>query len=115
MACTSRWHFLHIAPILYADLYVDAPNHPNIPKFIKTLQPYLTIRQKKSLLQLKTSYRGQQTEFPSGADEDAQPINASYVRSFELGVSHPGRLHRPAVIEYAQEALSCFKNLKSLT
>jgi hypothetical protein len=100
-------------PRLYKIIAVAATFHAHIPKLIRTLEPHLTIAQKK---QLKTegTYKGQQAQYPSGLDERAKPIYAPYVRQIIVGAVDPGKRHRYIVDRYIEEALKNMENLESV-
>lgn len=97
-------------PRLYGRVAVAAMFHAHIPKLIRTLEPHLTIAQKKQLKK-EGKYKGQQERYPSGLDEKAKPICATYVRQIIVGVADPGRKHRYIVDRYIEEA---FKNMDNL-
>jgi hypothetical protein len=97
-------------PRLYGRIAVAAMFHAHIPKLIRTLEPHLTIAQKKKLKK-EGRYKGQQERYPSGLDEEAKPICASYVRQMVVGVSDPGRKHNYIVDRYVEEV---FKNMNNL-
>jgi hypothetical protein len=97
-------------PRLYGRIAVAAMFHAHIPKLIRTLEPHLTIAQKKQLKK-EGKYKGQQERYPRGLDEKAKPICASYVRQIIVGVVDPGKKHRYIVDRYIEEA---FKNMDNL-
>jgi len=97
-------------PRLYGRIAVAAMFHAHIPKLIRTLEPLLTIKQKKQLKK-EGKYKGQQERYSSGLNEDAKPICATYVRKIVVGVSDPGKKHKYIVERYLEEV---FKNLDKL-
>ncbi len=97
-------------PRLYERIVVAAMYHAHIPKLIRTLEPHLTIAQKKQLKK-EGKYKGQQERYPSGLDEKARPTCASYVRQMIVGVADPGRNHKYIVDRYVEEA---FRNMENL-
>jgi exosome complex RNA-binding protein Csl4 len=98
-------------PRLYKRIAVAAMFHAHIPKLIRTLEPHLTIAQKKQL-RSEGQYKGQQESFPSGMDENAKPYCASYVRQLVVGVVDPGQKHRYIVVRYIEEAIKNMNNLE---
>lgn len=107
---TSKYFYSLMMPRLYGRIAVAAMFHAHIPKLIRTLEPHLTIAQKKKLKK-EGRYKGQQERYPSGLDEEAKPICASYVRQMVVGVSDPGRKHNYIVDRYVEEV---FKNMNNL-
>jgi hypothetical protein len=97
-------------PLLHKRVAVAAMFHAHIAKLIRTLEPHLTIAQKKQL-KSEGSYKGQQKQYPSHADANAKPACASYVRQLVVGVADPGRKHEYIVHRYVEEA---FKNMNNL-
>jgi len=66
-------------PRLYGRITVSAMFHAHIPKLIRTIEPLLTVKQKKQLKK-EGRYKGQQERYESGIDENLTPICANYVR-----------------------------------
>lgn len=97
-------------PRLYDRIAVAAMFHAHIPKLIRTLEPHLTIAQKKQLKK-EGKYKGQQERYPTGLNESAKPICATYVRQMIVGAADPGKKHRYIVDRYVEEA---FKNMNNL-
>ncbi|KAH8674452.1 hypothetical protein BGZ60DRAFT_373021 [Tricladium varicosporioides] len=106
--CKSLYSIM--MPRLYGCIAVAAMFHAHIPKLIRTLEPHLTIAQKKQLKK-EGKYKGQQERYSSRLDEKAKPICATYVRQMIVGVADPGRKHRYIVDRYIEEA---FKNMDNL-
>lgn len=98
-------------PRLYERIVVAAVYHAHIPKLIRTLEPHLTIAQKKQLKK-EGKYKGQQERYPSGLDEKAKPTCASYVRQLIVGRADPGRKHKYIVERYLEEAIKNMRNLE---
>lgn len=73
-------------PRLYNRVAVAAAYHAHIPKLIRTLEPHLTIAQKKQLKK-EGKYKGQQERYPSGLSEKARPICATYVSQMIVGMA----------------------------
>ena len=97
-------------PRLYERIAVAAMFHAHIPKLIRTLEPHLSIAQKK-LLKKEGKYKGQQDRYSSGLDETAKPICATHVRQLVVGALRPGKKHNYIVERYVEEA---FKNMDNL-
>jgi len=100
-------------PRLYGRIAVAAMFHAHIPKLIRTLEPLLTIKQKKQLKK-EGKYKGQQENYPRGLDENATPICASYVRQLVIGAADPGHKHKYIVERYIEEALKNMPNLETV-
>jgi hypothetical protein len=97
-------------PRLYGRIAVAAMFHAHIPKLIRTLEPHLTIAQKKQLKR-EGKYKGQQDRYPTGLDQTTMPICATYVTQLVVGRSDPGKRHKYIVDRYVEEA---FKNMSNL-
>ncbi|KAJ4327625.1 hypothetical protein N0V84_001874 [Fusarium piperis] len=98
-------------PYLYQRVVVAAMFHAHIPKFIRTLEPLLTIAQKKQLKK-EGKYKGQQERFSSRLDENAKPFCADYVRKIVVGVCDPGKKHEYITSRYLEEVLQNLNNLE---
>ncbi|KAK9778944.1 putative F-box domain-containing protein [Seiridium cardinale] len=108
---TSKRFYSLTMPALYDRIAVAAMFHAHIPKLIRTLEPHLTIAQKKQLKK-EGKYKGQQERFPTGLDERARPVCAEYVRRLVVGVADPGKKHKYIVLRYVEEALKNMENLE---
>lgn len=108
---TSKTFYSLMMPRLYGRIAVAAMFHAHIPKLIRTIEPHLTIAQKKQLKKEGT-YKGQQERYASGLDQKAIPICAGYVRQLVVGVSDPGKKHRYICDRYVEEALKNMVNLR---
>jgi hypothetical protein len=100
-------------PQLYGRVAVAAMFHAHIAKLIRTLEPHLTIAQKKQLKK-EGKYKGQQDRYRTGLDEHAKPICAAYVRQIVVGVADPGKKHKYIVDRYVEEAFKNFDNLETI-
>lgn len=100
-----------VMPRLYGRIAVAAMFHAHIPKLIRTLEPHLTIAQKKQLKK-EGKYKGQAERYPTILNEKSKPICAAYVRQLVIGVADPGRKHRYIVDRYVEEALKNMQNLE---
>ncbi|KAH7125915.1 hypothetical protein EDB81DRAFT_810166 [Dactylonectria macrodidyma] len=107
---TCKAYHALIMPLLHKRVAVAASFHAHIPKLIRTLEPYLTINQKKQLKR-EGKYRGQQERYASNLDTKAKPACADYVRHMVVGASDPGKKHLYIVHRYIEEA---FKNMGNL-
>jgi hypothetical protein len=110
---TCKALYSMMMPRLYRRIAVAAMFHAHIPKLIRTLEPHLTIEQKKQLKR-EGKYRGQQERYPSGLDEQATPFCASYVRQLVVGVADPGKKHKYIVDRYVEEVLKNLHNLETV-
>ncbi|KAF4974211.1 hypothetical protein FZEAL_8849 [Fusarium zealandicum] len=98
-------------PRLYKRVTVAAMFHAHIQTLIRTLEPHLTVAQKKQLKK-EGKYKGQQERYSNLLGEHAKPFCADYVRQLVIGVSDPGRKHAFIVDRYLEEALQNFRNLE---
>ncbi|KAH8674227.1 hypothetical protein BX600DRAFT_227293 [Xylariales sp. PMI_506] len=110
---TSRRLYSLMMPRLYGRIAVAAMFHAHIPKLIRTLEPHLTIAQKKQLKK-EGKYKGQQEKFPRAASEKAQPICATHVRQLVVGAAEPGKKHKYIVDRYVEEAVQNMSNLEAV-
>ncbi|KAF9779120.1 hypothetical protein IL306_002348 [Fusarium sp. DS 682] len=99
-----------VKPQLYKRISVSVLYHAHIAKLIRTLEPLLSINQRKQLKR-EGQYRGQQESFSNLIDPQKNPDVAEYVRQVILGIGDPGRNHKYMVERYAEEAI---KNMNSL-
>lgn len=97
-------------PNLYNRIIVAAAFHAHIPKLIRTLEPLLTIAQKKQLKK-EGKYKGQQERYGTNLDEYSKPTGVNHVRQMLVGRSEPGKKHQYIVDRYVEET---FKNLDHL-
>jgi hypothetical protein len=97
-------------PMLHKRIVVAAAFHAHIARLIRTLEPYLTIAQKKQLKK-EGKYKGQQERYSGDVDQDLKPACTSYVRQIIIGHSDPGKRHVRIVEKYIEEAL---KNMNCL-
>lgn len=98
-------------PLLYNRIAVAAMFHAHIPKLIRTLDPILTVHQKRQLKK-EGKYKGQQDRYITRVDPNTMPQCASHVRQFVAGVANPGRKHNYIVYRYVEEALKNLHNLE---
>lgn len=97
-------------PVLHKRIIVAAAYHAHIAQLIRTLEPHLTIAQKKQLKK-EGKYKGQQERYSSNLDAHLKPACTNYVRQIVVGHSDPGRKHKYIVNRYVEEA---FKNMDNL-
>jgi hypothetical protein len=108
---TSKAFYHVMMPRLYRR--VDAKGvwcRAHISRLIRTLEPHLTIAQKRQLRR-ECNQQGQEERYAVELDEQARPIYASYVRQLVTGVARPGPNHLHIVNRYVEEA---FQNLNNL-
>lgn len=86
--------------------------HAHIAKLIRTLEPHLTIQQRKQLKKEGT-YRGQKELYPSNIRPDKKPASAGFVRQLVIGSIQPGRKHEDIVHRYVEEALKNMNNVQA--
>ncbi len=113
LARTSKGLYALMMPRLYGRVAVAAMFHAHIPKLIRTLEPLLTIGQKKQLKK-EGKYKGQQEKYPTGLDEKKTPICASYVKQMVIGAVDPGKKHKYIVERYLEEVLKNLANIEIL-
>jgi hypothetical protein len=102
-----------LSPRLYSRVSVEASFHSHIAKFIRNIEPHLSIRQRKQLKK-EGKYRGQQDKYPSNLGPKEKPACAEHVR--QLFVSHlkPGRKHAQILYRYIEEAVQNMRNIEVL-
>jgi hypothetical protein len=110
---TNKGFYSLIMPRIFGRIAVAAMFHAHIPKLIRTLEPHLTIAQKKQLKK-EGKYKGQEERYPTGLNETIKPICASQVRQLVVGVGDPGRKHKYIVDRYVEEAFKNFNNLEAV-
>lgn len=108
---TSKALYALMAPRLYHRIAVAAMFHAHIAKLIRTLEPHLTIEQKKQLKK-EGKYKGQQEKYPTGLDQKKIPVCAGHVRQLIIGASDPGKKHKYIVDRYYEEAIKNLTNLE---
>lgn len=100
-------------PILYRDLVASAPCHGNIRGFIRSLQRYLTIAQRKQL-RSEQHYVGQQERFMKKDNDEAIPYCTQDVKRLFIGWSNPGKNHLKVLRRYLEELLLQLKHLEAI-
>ncbi|CAJ0551309.1 Ff.00g112390.m01.CDS01 [Fusarium sp. VM40] len=111
LSATSKSYYALVTPQLYKRIDVYVTSHPQIAKFIRNLDPLLSIKQRE---QLKTegTYKGQRESFSNKLDPKKVPELASFVTEAMFGIGDPGRKHRYIVHRYMEEAMKNMKNLE---
>ncbi|KAK7996351.1 hypothetical protein PG989_004391 [Apiospora arundinis] len=108
---TSKAFYSIMMPRLYGRVVLHAQYHAHIPKLIRTLEPLLTIAQKKQLMN-EGKYKGQKESYPTGLDENTKPSYAGHVRQLVIGSTDPGRKHKFIVDRYIEEAFKTLENIE---
>ncbi|KAF5989321.1 hypothetical protein FBULB1_1064 [Fusarium bulbicola] len=111
LSCTSKSYFAMVVPRLYERIDVSVAYHAHIPKLIRTLEPFLSINQRKQLRK-EGQYRGQQASFPNVVDPQKKPGFGEYARQASLFIGDPGKNHKFIVNRYVEEALKNMTNLE---
>ncbi|KAF5605745.1 hypothetical protein FPANT_1148 [Fusarium pseudoanthophilum] len=111
LCCTSKSYFAMVAPRLYERVNISVAYHAHIPKLIRTLEPFLSINQRKQLRK-EGQYRGQQESFADVVDPQKKPRFGEYARQAYLFIGDPGRNHKYIVNRYVEEALKNMSNLE---
>lgn len=97
--------------MLYERISVAAMFHAHIAKAIRTLEPHLSIQQRKQLKKEGT-YRGQKDLYPTDLKPDETPACAGYVKELVVGVVQAGKKHDYIVHRYIEEAMKNMKNVQ---
>jgi hypothetical protein len=108
---TCKAFYDMMMPRLYKRIAVASMFHAHIPKLIRTLEPNLSISQRKQLKK-EGKYKGQKERYPTGLGDQTKPLCASYVRELVVGVADPGKKHKYIVERYVEEALKNLDNLE---
>jgi len=95
----------------YKRIVVSAPYHAHIAKLIRTVEPLLTIAQKRQLKK-EGQYNGQSARLSRTADQHLVPTVVNDVRQFVVGHCDPGKRHQGIVHRYVEEALKNMNNLE---
>lgn len=96
---------------LHKRLAVSGGKPGSLSKFIQTLEPYLTIAQKKQL-RSERKVKGQQERYNGRIDEDWKPLCASCVRQLVIGPPQPGTRMGITLQRYFEEAVKHMKDLE---
>ena len=79
-------------------------NFGQIPGMVRTVEPYLTIHQRREIKKMG-KYKGQQETYPTGVDENKIPDCARFVEELVIGDTHPGKKHDKIAYRYIEEFL----------
>ncbi|KAM0346323.1 hypothetical protein ACHAPU_005754 [Fusarium lateritium] len=82
---TCRRFYLLVNPILYRQICVAAAYHAHIDRFIRTIEPHLSIRQRKQLKK-EGKYMGQQQTYSETISPEEKPAYVSKKDLVELGL-----------------------------
>ncbi|KAJ4141795.1 hypothetical protein NW768_001013 [Fusarium equiseti] len=108
---TCKVYYSLTAPVLYERIAVAAMFHAHIAKAIRTLEPHLSIQQRKQLKKEGT-YRGQKDLYPTDLKPNETPACAGYVQQLVVGVVQAGKKHDYIVLRYIEEAMKNMKNIR---
>lgn len=106
----SRRSYLHI---FTSRVSVDVAYHSDITKFIRNIEPHLSIRQRKQLKK-EGKYSGQQDEYPSNLGPEEKPTCAEHVRQLSVSHLNPDRKNAQILYRYIEEALQNMRNIEVL-
>lgn len=96
---------------LHKRLAVSGGKSGSLSKVIQTLEPYLTIAQKKQL-RSERRVKGQQERYNERINEDWEPLCASCVRQLVMGPAKPGTKIGITLQRYFEEAVKHMKDLE---
>ncbi|KAF5023103.1 hypothetical protein F66182_4860 [Fusarium sp. NRRL 66182] len=105
----KKYHSL-VKPQLYKRISVQVSFHAHIPRFIRTLEPLLTVAQRKELKKVG-KYKGQREDYPK-IDIHEKPEIANHVRQIFFDTGDPGQSHRQIIDRYVEETLKTLTNLE---
>ncbi|GKU07675.1 hypothetical protein FLAG1_07943 [Fusarium langsethiae] len=108
---TSKAFHGFVMPQLYKRVKGFVSYHAHIAKLIRTIEPLLTIEQRRQLKK-EGQYKGQQESFPDDANEKKKPEVADFVRQTIFEIGDPGEKHRFIVYRYIEELLKTVDNLE---
>lgn len=101
-----------MTPRLHQLLTIDVTSSGSLPKFIRSIEPYLSIAQ-KTQLRKEGCYESRQERDPEHLDENAKPVSASYVRQMVVGMIYPGGKRNLFIVyRYIEEVLKNLDNLE---
>ncbi|CEI66086.1 hypothetical protein FVEN_g4504 [Fusarium venenatum] len=108
---TSKAFHSLVTPQLFKRVEGSVSFHAHIAKLIRTIEPLLTIKQRKQLKK-EGQYKGQQESFPNNSDDNERPEIADCVRQALFDIGDPGKKHRYIVFRYIEELLEITDNLE---
>ncbi|RBR07087.1 uncharacterized protein FIESC28_10833 [Fusarium coffeatum] len=110
LAKTCKAFHSLVMPRLYKRVEASVEYHAHIAKLIRSIEPALTIGQRKQLRK-EGQYKGQQETFPK-TDEKRRPEIANFIRQAAFEIGDPGQKHRFIVYRYIEELLKSAGNLQ---
>ncbi|KAJ6784658.1 hypothetical protein PWT90_03221 [Aphanocladium album] len=104
MCRTSKFFYELLMPRIHRRVVVSAKHHAQIKAMIQTVEPYLSVRQRREP-RAEKAYAGQQERCPPAGqdDEDKIPDGVRFVRELFVGLSVPGDKHDAFVHRYMEE------------
>jgi hypothetical protein len=109
---TCKKYYSLITPQLYKRISVAAMFHAHIGKLIRTLEPHLSIQQRKQLKK-EGVYKGQKDLYPTTLKPEEKPICADYILQLVVGSVQAGRNHDYIVHRYVEETLKNTNNIEA--
>lgn len=100
-----------VMPRLYKRVEGSVTFHAHIAKLIRSIEPALTIEQRKQLRK-EGQYKGQQETFPDNVDEKRKPEIADFIKQAAFEIGDPGQRHRFIVYRYIEELVESASNLQ---
>ncbi|KAI1050908.1 hypothetical protein LB507_009241 [Fusarium sp. FIESC RH6] len=110
LARTCKAFHSLVMPQLYKRVEASVEYHAHIAKLIRSIEPALTIEQRKQLRK-EGQCKGQQETFPK-VDEKRRPEIANFIRQAAFEIGDPGQKHRFIVYRYIEELLKSASNLQ---
>ncbi|KAL6925384.1 hypothetical protein FSST1_002658 [Fusarium sambucinum] len=108
---TCKGFYSLITPWLYRRISVAAMFHAHIGRLIRTIEPHLSIQQRKQLKKEGT-YKGQKDVYPTNLRPQEKPACVSFVRQLVVGSVQAGRNHDYIVHRYVEEMLKNADNIE---
>ena len=99
-----------VMPRLYKRVEASVEYHAHIAKLIRSIEPALTIQQRKQLRK-EGQYKGQQDTFPK-VDEKKRPEIANFIRQAAFEIGDPGKKHKFIIYRYIEELLESASKLQ---
>lgn len=99
-----------VMPRLYKRVEASVEYHAHIAKLIRSIEPALTIEQRKQLRK-EGQYKGQQETFPK-QDEKTRPEIANFIQQAAFEIGDPGKKHKFIIYRYIEELLKSASNLQ---
>ena len=111
LAKTCKAFHSLVMPQLYKRVEASVEYHAHIAKLIRSIEPALTIEQRKQLRK-EGQYKGQQETFSSKADEKRKPEIANFIQQAVFEIGDPGKNHKFIVYRYIEELLESASSLQ---